>query len=67
MKKRLREVGRLAAPFGWVVAGMTGGDHIRLTHKSAGVYYASATSNDWRGARKIAADLRRLARRAVAA
>ncbi|AQU86209.1 hypothetical protein B0W47_00640 [Komagataeibacter nataicola] len=61
MKIRLhRKLQREMADRGWSAIAITGSGHIRWQHSNGALYFSSATPSDWRAARKMRADMRRL-------
>lgn len=60
MKKRMREIKKLAEPLGWQLLPKRAAGHYRLQHRSGILATCSATPSDRRGDKNLVAMLNRL-------
>jgi hypothetical protein len=58
MRRRNRELERHMLP-GWRIAGITGGDHLRLVKRGCTPVYVAASPSDHRWLRNAVGDMRR--------
>lgn len=59
-QKHLRTLTRIAAPYGVIFEGYTGGGHLRFKHPNGCMITASATPSDWRSQKNFERDCRRV-------